>query len=222
MADAALPNVPTRRYGICLHCLASDPEPHLRKHWTLGWVVGCDRHGVLLNIACQHCRSGLIMPLLKNTGRFNIGYCPRGCPLTGQTIYPAHPLAIRLQSSLITGRESEAVEWPSVGRISWATAIALIDFILMIAWTSADLDVRRRRFEPIERELGCNKPLNGSSHDGLLIASWVLEQWPARAQRLSLELTARPLEQRLAHRKGLDPGVREDLAALFCSRNGLR
>lgn len=211
-----LPLVPTRRYGLCLKCLKSDPVPYLRRHWTLGWVVACEQHGVLLQTTCRECWATFMLPLLKDTPRFEIYRCSRtGCPIKDLPHNPAHPAALRLQSSLIAGRSAGVVQWPSLDRLEWAVAVALIDFVLDIAWTRTDPEVRRRCYQSLERELGCERPLKGSCHDGLTIASWTLEEWPTRARWLSQELKAPPLEQRLTCRKLLDPGTREKLAQLL-------
>lgn len=86
----------------------------------------------------------------------------------------AHPAALQLQSSLIAGRYTDVIEWPVVGRIDWATAVELLDCLLMTAWAPDPPEIHRHRFERIERELECEVPLKGSGHDGLLIAAWAL------------------------------------------------
>src|ERR1700730_16294594 len=111
--DPPLPVYPTRRYGVCVHYLASDSTPHLRKHWTLGWVVACERHHVLLNASCQECCGGFMLPLLNDTRRFQTAQCTRhACPLVTQATLPAHPFAIHLQQALLAGRETDTFDWP--------------------------------------------------------------------------------------------------------------
>ena len=58
----------TSRRILCLN---------LRKHWTLGWVVGCEEHGVQLNNGCQYCWAGFMLSLVKDTSRFKIQQCAR-------------------------------------------------------------------------------------------------------------------------------------------------
>lgn len=140
-----LPAIPTRRYGLCLPCLKSDAVPHLRKQWTLGWVVACEKLRVRLHATCQQCWAGFMLPLLKNNLRFDINRCPRqGCEMSAERSAAAHPAALRLQASLIAGRAAGAVDVPFVGRLEWPLAVALIDFVLSVAWTPTGHNLRRR------------------------------------------------------------------------------
>jgi hypothetical protein len=197
--------------------LKSDAVPHLRKHWTLGWVVACEKHGVRLHSTCRECWAGFMLPLLKNNLRFEIDRCPRqGCEISVQRGDAAHPAALRLQASLIAGRSAGAVDLPSVGRLEWPIAVALIDFALSIAWTPTEPNVRRRCYEFLERELDCEGPLKGSCHDGLTIAGWILEEFPSRLRWFGEALKTAPVEARLSVRVGLEPKVRERLMQLIC------
>ena len=215
--EKPLPVIPTRRYGLCLRCLKSDAVPHLRKHWTLGWVVACEKHRVRLHCTCQQCWAGFMLPLLKYKPRFDIDRCPRrGCEMSAQRADTAHPAALRLQAALIAGRSVGTVDFPSVGRLEWPIAVALIDFVLSIAWTPTEHNVRRRCYQFLEREFDCEGPLKGSCHDGLTIAGWILEEWPARLRWFCQALKARPVEERLSSRVGLEPRVREQLMQLIC------
>ncbi len=218
-----LPAIATRRYGLCLQCLKSDAVPHLRKHWTLGWVVACEKHRVRLHSTCQQCWAGFMLPLLKNNLRFDIDRCPRqGCEMSVQRSHAAHPTALRLQASLIAGRSTGAVYLPSIGRLELPIAVALIDFVLSIAWTPTEHNVRRRCYEFLERELDCERPLKGSCHDGLTIAGWILEEWPARLRWFGQALKAAPVKEQLGSRVGLEPQMRERLMELICRPGNAR
>lgn len=49
-----------RRFGglaYCPACLEASPEPWFKRHWRLGWHVGCERHGILLVDHCWTCRA---------------------------------------------------------------------------------------------------------------------------------------------------------------------
>jgi len=43
---------------------------------------------------------------------------------------PAHSLVLDMQSALLKARAGHGFEWLSLEKISWVTAIALIDLIL--------------------------------------------------------------------------------------------
>jgi hypothetical protein len=75
-----------------------------------------------------------------------------------------------------------SMDWPGIGRLEWTRAVALIDSILRIAWTRVDPELRRRCRVALERELGYERPLNGSCHDGMALAWGVLEEWPTRLE----------------------------------------
>jgi len=46
-----------RRYGLqfCPLCLREDDKPYFRRHWRLGWVTVCVRHGCRLMDRCPAC-----------------------------------------------------------------------------------------------------------------------------------------------------------------------
>lgn len=208
---------PTRHYGICPRCVASDAVPYVRKTWTLGWVAACEEHSLVLNTACSDCRAAFIIPSIRSTlvRWLTSDRCRCGASIVEQPRRVAHPLAIRLQSALIAGRDSQGFEWPGLGALKWSTAVALIDLILGLAWIGSRLDLRRRCFEQIEDALGATQRLGGSCYDGLAIAGWVLERWPDRAHALSAGLKVPPPLRQLVLWEHLAADVREDLRALL-------
>jgi hypothetical protein len=127
----------------------------------------------------------------------------------------ARPIALQLQASLIAGRSAGAVDLPSIGPIPWSISVALIDFVLSIAWTPSENEARRRCVEMLEKQLECEEPLKGSCHDGLTIAGWILMDWPARLYWIAQALKSPPPEERLRRSQGLEPELRNRLSALF-------
>ncbi len=100
-----------------------------------------------------------------------------------------------------------------MSRLSWSTAVTLIDFVLSVAHSGL-VEQRKQTFERIAQEIDLPRPLNGMCHDGLIIAAWILADWPARAEWLSDVLTSRPLEEKLADGKHLDAVLHQDLLEL--------
>jgi len=184
-----LPACVTRRYGVCAMCLATDDVPYVRREWTLGWVVACERHGMRLNETCRYCWQGYMLPFLKHRTDFGVHRCWRlDSALADQPKVPAHPAAQRLQRALFSGRAARSVSLASVGTLSWASAIGLIDSILRTAWTPVDSLLHRRCYQSLAQELDYQGVLKGSCHDGLTIASWVLDDWPGRLLWLTKKL----------------------------------
>jgi len=208
---------PSRRYGICPRCLASDAVPYVRKLWTLGWVAICEEHALVLNTACFECRAMFIMPQIRSTlpRWLTSDHCRCGASMIKQRARAAHPFASRLQSVLIAGRGEQRFEWAGLGTLTWSTAVALIDLILGLAWIGSRADLRRRCFEQIEYELGATHRLGNACHDGLLIAAWVLERWPDRAHWLSGELKVPSPRQQLVLWEHLPTDVHEALQTLL-------
>jgi TniQ len=211
--------IPTRRHGVCPRCIAGDEMPFVRKEWTLGWVAVCEKHSLVLNTSCSECRSVFILPPLRSPGYgWLMGErCRCGAVIADEPAIVAHPLAVRLQSALRTGRSADSFDWLGLGSLAWTTAVALIDLILGIAWIGSRPELRRLCFARIEYELGLTSRLSRHCYDGLLIAAWVLEQWPGRAASLSLELKVPAASGQLVLWDHLPPETSESLQCLVLS-----
>jgi TniQ len=218
VGDRPLHPYPTRRYVVCPACLALDPLPYLRKQWTLGWYAVCLEHGLVMKTGCTECfpAGALVLPPLKSAHWRRTELCSRClASLIHQPACQAHPLAVELQRSLLERRKSGVVDWLTIGRLDWEVAIALIDLILQLFWIGSTWEVRKGYYEHIEDELELPEKLGRSSYDGLLIAAWVLEDWPARAQRVSRELKVASIEERLVRWVNMDPEIRRQLERLL-------
>jgi hypothetical protein len=165
--------IPTRRRGVCPRCIAADKVPFVRKEWTLGWVAVCEQHSLVLNTGCSDCRSLFILPPLRSPGHgWLMGEgCRCRAALADKPPILAHPLAIRLQAALRTGRAADSFSWPGLGTMEWATAVALIDLILGVAWIGSRPQLRQLCFARIEYELGLTSRLKNHCYDGLVIAA---------------------------------------------------
>jgi hypothetical protein len=212
-------SIPARRHGVCPRCIAGDEVPFVRKEWTLGWVAVCETHALVLNISCSQCRSAFILPPLRSPG---YGWltgkrCRCGAIIGDEPVIVAHSLAVRFQSALHTGRATGSFEWPGLGSLSWTTAVALIDLILGIAWIGSRPELRRLCFARLEYELGLTSRFGSRGYDGLLIAAWVLDQWPGRALSLSSELKVPAPGGQLVLWDHLPPETSESLRRLVLS-----
>jgi hypothetical protein len=119
-----------------------------------------------------------------------------------------------LQGSLVVGRNTGVVDWPNIGRLGWSHAIALIDLILALVWLESDPDRRNRCVQQIENELHLKRGIGQSSYDGLLLAGWILQNFPERARWLARELNTSSLEERIASNTRLDVRARSILLEL--------
>jgi hypothetical protein len=126
---------------------------------------------------------------------------------------------MRLQSALLVGRDADVLRWPGLPALTWAAGVALIDVLLAIPRHS-DQERRRCCFDQIETSIGLDRRLNGTCHDGMVLASWILSDWPARASRLCEDLKGENLEDRVLNRKNLPAGIRAQLLDLLRETGG--
>jgi hypothetical protein len=64
----------------------------------------------------------------------------------------------------------------------------LIDLLLALVWLAAHPDLRPCLYGRIERDLSLPDRIGRESYDGLLLAAWLLDQWPGRLHEAMEEL----------------------------------
>jgi hypothetical protein len=67
----------------------------------------------------------------------------------------------------------------------------------------------------VERAIGLARPLTGSNHDGLVIASWMLEAWPEHLVRWVESLDVPCPRKSYKRWQYLDPQIRCTLEVLL-------
>jgi hypothetical protein len=130
-------------------------------------------------------------------------------------VKPAHPLALDLHSRLLVGRGNGTVVLPVLGAVEWDTLVALIDLLLGIVWIGSTPELRRNCLAQVESDLGLPQKFARDSYAGLLIAAWMLRDWPNRVHRTVAELRVPGISEQLARWERLDPHVHEALGQLL-------
>jgi transposase len=175
-----------RRVDICRQCVADDSRPYLRRLWLLGWAGACPRHRTLLSGQCPSCWQPIKLKGLNVSSPVDLLACQRcGARLAGPAAQPAHPLVLDLQDMLIAGKRTDALDPAGVGRINWATMMAVTDMLLGMIWADIATQHRERLFDRVSRDLalgaGDRVALSvTSNYGGLLMLGWLLEDLPHR------------------------------------------
>jgi len=188
--------------------VTSDAVPYLRKRWTLGWIAMCPKHECVLVTGCAICgHNSLIIPTLRSKNNLLKRRLSPECDVCRAQYpqHPAHELALDLQARLLIGRESGSVNLPHWVPLGWATAISLIDLLLAVIWVASIPDLRQSFYRGIEQSLGLSRRIGLESYDGLLLAAWLLDEWPARLRGAMAELQVQRLPWRIGRGPMLSP-----------------
>lgn len=88
-----------RQYGLqwCPQCLAEDPIPYFRRHWRMGFVSSCARHGLILAHRCHVCAQAAVIH------RGNFAACHEcGTPYSDHPRETGESVALQAEFDLLT------------------------------------------------------------------------------------------------------------------------
>lgn len=187
----------------CPLCLKEDDEPYFRKHWRLAFHLICDRHGTLMCDRCPSCGAAVVF-FRRELGRrseidggeitlchacgFDLRFAPAFDPPApdGQVL--------GMLRSLIMFRE---LGWWFAGSRLITYSHLYLDVLHHLAALIGSRKGRKLR-EEVERQTRCRLPERflgniklemrpfWERYWMLLLAFWILQDWPFRFQRVSL------------------------------------
>jgi transposase len=205
-----------RRFVICPQCLIEDGMPYIRKLWMVGWTGVCEAHAQVLCDKCPQCHQTLQFPSLSTQRLFSPERCGRcGFHLRTAPQLPAHPLAVRFQALLHAHRTGTSVTLPGVGVLEWPAAIALFDVLLGMVWNGPKNRFRIQLFARIRRDLDLSAELGDGHYAGLLVLSWLLDQWPQHVRIAMATLKAPRPRQQLQRWPRLDADIKGSIEQVF-------
>jgi hypothetical protein len=119
------------------------------------------------------------LPSLCADTRFAPERCQRcGFDLRTAPQCSADPGVVRLQQSLLTHRVGSVVPLPGIGALQWPVAVAFFDVLLGMVWNSPKSRFRHQLFARVRRDMGLIADPGDGHYEGLLILTWLLDQWP--------------------------------------------
>jgi TniQ len=166
-------------FTVCPQCLATDATPYVRKTWTVEWASVCQIHAQVLVRKCPKCHEAMHFPHFNADECFTPERC-RACGfvLSNASQRPAHPIVVQLQALLFAHRANPTVPLPLIGALQWPTAMAFLDKLLALVWADRACHDLEPLFARIRGELELADELRKGHYEGLLILSWLLDQWP--------------------------------------------
>lgn len=190
-----------RAASVCPQCLHEDEHPYLRLFWLAGWCGVCPKHQAILTPYCPSCLAPLRSPLVTSDTVIEIGCCRRCSVSLGSTLCePAHPVVVRLQTALLEIKRNGTGSLATLGRLDWATAMALVDVLLLLVW---DRSLRQDTDELCAR-IAADFALDADTqaltlwhhnYGNLLILAWLLDDLEDRLPFAIDTLQTPPLGQ---------------------------
>lgn len=186
----------------CPLCLKEDDEPYFRKHWRLAFHLICDRHGTLMCDRCPSCGAAVVF-FRRELGRRSeidggeitlchaCGFDLRFAPAFDPPAPDGQVLA--MLRSLIMFRD---LGWWFAGTRHVAYSHLYLDVLHHLAALLGSRKGQKLR-EEVEQRTGCILPEPSGGNIKLemrpfwerywmvLLAFWVLQDWPFRFQRVS-------------------------------------
>ncbi|MFC4523614.1 TniQ family protein [Cupriavidus pinatubonensis] len=207
--------------AACLRCLAEDEHPYVRRDWMIGWLAACPRHQCRLLHRCPTCRAELRIGDLRSRDAVVIDRCRRCGSSWRQLGAPAaDPAAIELQDRLLDMKHRGVAVLPGLGRVEWASFMAVADLVAAAMWRETADYHRERLFERILRDLDMHAGDRvlvewPSNYGALLTLAWLMADWPTRLELMLEELHAPGIEGLLDQLPDLDDGLRQRLPDLL-------
>lgn len=187
----------------CPLCLEEDDEPYFRKHWRLAFHLICDRHGTLMCDRCPSCGAAVVF-FRRELGRRSeidggeitlchaCGFDLRFAPAFDPPAPDGQVLA--MLRSLIMFRD---LGWWFAGATHLAYSHLYFDVLHHLA-SLIGSKKGGRLSEELERQTGCKLPESSIRNIKLemrpfwerywrvLLALWILQDWPFRFQDVNL------------------------------------
>lgn len=189
-----------RFIAVCLHCLAEDKLPYVRRDWMIGWQAACSRHQCRLVHRCPVCFAELRIGHLGGLETVVMDRCPRCGAQWCQLDIPAASTAVlRLQDRLLDMKHRGVADLPGLGRVEWATFMVIADMVATAIWLETADYHRERAFKRTLHDLGMSAGERlviewPSNYGTLLMLSWILEDWPDRLKQMLEDMHAPDIE----------------------------
>jgi transposase len=210
-----------RFIAVCLCCLAEDEYPYVRRDWMIGWQAACPLHQCRLLHRCPTCRAEIRIGDLRSREAVVMDRCRRCGVRWHQLGAPAvNPAVIELQGRLLAIKHQGDAFLPGLGRVDWATFIAVADLVSAAMWLETADYHRERLFERILRDLDMRVGDRvlvewPSNYGALLTLAWLMADWPARLEQMLEELHAPGIESLLDKLPDLDDRLRKRVPNLL-------
>ena len=205
---------------LCAQCLCGEPEPFLRLSWMLGWTALCPQHHTVLTSRCPQCRSALNLPVLSAAEPHAVHRCG-DChvDLFGAEAPAAHEHAMRLQSTLLTGKRQGVTELVGMGRFPWPVVAAFVDALLDRVCLASPPRRRARLHARVRHDFDLGNELTlgewDSRYGKLLLTAWMLDRWPRNLRSGLSILRTSPIDTQIAWRHELSPTIRSQLQQIL-------
>lgn len=210
-----------RFIAVCLHCLAEDALPYIRRSWMVGWLAICPRHQCRLVHQCPACAAYLRLADLGSREAVVMDRCRRcGARWNQLGGPPAIPAVVRLQDQLLGVKQNGTAVLPGLGQVDWATFTVIADLVAAATWLDTTDYHRERLFERILHDLGMPADERlliewPSNYGTLLTLAWVFADWPARLEQMLANMHAPSIEHLLDRLPEVDDGLRKRLPDLL-------
>lgn len=205
---------------LCAQCLRGGTEPYLRLSWMLGWTALCPQHRTVLTSRCPHCRSPLKLPVLSAAEPHAVHRCG-DChvDLFSAEAPAAHEHAIRLQRTLLTGKQQGVTELVGIGPLPWPVVSAFVDALLDRVCLASPARRRARLYARVRHDFDLGNELTlgewDSRYGHLLLMAWLLDRWPRNLRSGLSILRASPIDTQIAWRHELSPMIRRQLQEIW-------
>lgn len=166
--------------AICPLCLSLDDIRYVRTSWMTGWMTVCLKHAQKLVDRCPACRKALVLPSIHSLDPFDPARCEKcGYDLLRRASQPAHANVMRLSERLCAAYRSGRFKLGD-RNLPWATALALMRALLSIIWIIAGSRSRLFALMSESSDTGLRLEQAQTNHGGLVMLSWLFDQWPSR------------------------------------------
>ena len=237
--DASPPNHRAYRFVVCRQCLQEESVSYVRSHWLLGWLAVCPKHERVLIVRCQKCHAKLRVPPFHTHAAFSPETCAscQGSLLDAED-WPANPMVLRLQATLLEGKERGQTSLPGIDELTWKELVAFLDVLMGMFVTDLTGEETHDRlfgyqYDRDEPWRGYDTSL-GSRYGSLLFIAWLIEGWPTtpgtqvgvemlhrwasgKRNRISRHLGAKYADPWTPHPHDIEPEIKQRLHEIASS-----
>ncbi|MDQ2801792.1 MAG: TniQ family protein [Pseudomonadota bacterium] len=177
-----------RTQSLCPACLQTGQLPRLDLIWAAGWTAICPKHQVVLVDRCPRCSDPLRLRGLDSRTMLGIGHCSRCGDVRAELpLTPAAAAVCVLQAGLLAVKRSGHGSLDGIGAITWATFVSFADIVRTAIWHGTTDYRRERLFGRVVTDTGLDQEARlhtdwPSNYGFLLVAAWMLADWPRRIE----------------------------------------